>query len=334
MVKKGSSTIVVASAVGGNFSVSIAKFVGWFLTGSPSMLAESIHSLADTCNQALLLVGIRHGRLGESPEYPWGRSSATYLWNLISAMGIFFVGFGVTTYHGVASLLSPHESHAAEHRWTLFGILAFAFVVEVIILVGAYREVARRRGKRGLWNYIMTGDDPTSVAVLLEDAVAVLGVLLAALGVWVSSSTGSSTADSITSIVIGCLLGFMAVVLAYANGRLLVGAAPTPQEVEAIKAFLEGQPSVEKVLVLKTRIGGPGQVRIAAEVEFHGSALIDRERIKQDANLLRDAPAESTRVLADTAERMVRVMGNEINRIERELYEAFPRISAIELEVN
>ena len=126
----------------------------------------------------------------------------------------------------------------------------------------------------------------------------------------------------------------MAVILAAANGRLLLGAAATPEEVDAIRGLLERQPCVEKVHVLKTRIGGPGRVRIAAEIEFHGAALIDREQIRRDAEVARENLEKLTPVLVDTAERMVRIVGKEINRIERDLREEFPKVSAVELEVN
>jgi len=329
----GASKAVVLWAVGGNFSVTVAKFVGWCVTRSPSLLAESLHSAADTANQALLLVGIRHSSLGPTEAYPWGRASARYLWNLISAMGIFFVGFGVTTYHGVASLIHPHAPDT-ENAVLVFGILVFSFVVECYVLLKAYRGVREIQGNRGLWEFITTGDDPTAVAVLLEDSIAVLGVLLAAAGYFISIRTGSGIPDAVASTVIGGLLGVMALVLAYANSRLLLGAAATPDEVNAIRSFLERQSSVEKVFVLKTRIVGPGRIRIAAEVEFHGAAMIDRDQMERDAATVRGNPSKLPSVLADTAERMVRIVGKEINRIERDLCSEFPSVVAVELEVN
>ena len=126
----------------------------------------------------------------------------------------------------------------------------------------------------------------------------------------------------------------MALVLAYAKSRLLLGAAATPDEVNAIRSFLERQSSVEKVFVLKTRIVGPGRIRIAAEVEFHGAAMIDRDQMERDAATVRENPSKLPSVLADTADRMVRIVGKEINRIERDLCSEFPSVVAVELEVN
>ena len=332
--KSVSTTAVVLSAVAGNGVVALAKFVGWFLTSSPSMLAEAIHSVADTANQVLLYVGIKHSKAGPSSRYPWGRSNARYLWNLISAMGIFFVGFGVTTYHGVSSLWHGHTPTSGNEVTVLMFILLFALIVEGGILYMAYRRVMRSKGKMSLWSYVLEGDDPTAVAVLLEDSVAVLGVLLAFFGIFVSQLTGSGVADSVASILIGCLLGVMALMLAYANGRLLLGVSARPQEVEAIREFLEEQPTVEKVLILKTHVSGPGTIRVAAEVEFHGGTLIDRVQLERDAEEIREDLSQVVPVLVDSADRMIRMMGKEINRIERALRDRFPQISSVELEVN
>ena len=334
MAGSAKSTFVVISAVGGNFIVAIAKLIGWLLTGSPSMLAEGIHSVADTANQALLYVGIRHSSREPDAQFPGGFGSARYLWNLISAMGIFFVGFGATTYHGVSSLFHPHAAGEHSTAWISFAILLFALIVEGYILMVAYRAVREMKGKRGWWEHLSKGDDPTSVAVLLEDAVAVLGVILAMLGIAISYWYGTALADSIASITIGCLLGAMAVLLAYINGRLLIGTAAQPEEIEQIRKFLEKQSSVEKVHVLHTRIAGPARMRLMAEIEFHGGTLIDSKQIERDADKVRNELDQLVPVLAATAERMVRVVGAEINRLERELRERFPKLGGIELEVH
>jgi zinc transporter 9 len=329
---KGSTFRVVLMAVVGNGAITIAKFVGWLMTASPSMLAEAIHSAADTSNQILLLVGIRHGRSGPSPEFPWGRHSARYLWNLISAVGIFFVGFGVTTYHGVHSLLEPQHVHADDSFWIPIGILVFAFVVEGYVLLAAVQDVRRKKGERGLFEYLRYGDDPTPVAVMLEDGVAVLGVVLALVGFWLARLYGTTLPDAITAIIIGVLLGVMALVLGYANGRLLIRAATHPADQREIRAFVEALPYVERLASLKTEVMGPDRIRLTMEIEFHGEQLIDRTQITRDAEEIRGGK-DPLPILVDTAERMVRVVGREVNDLERRIQERFPQVAIIELEV-
>lgn len=296
------------------------------------MMAEAIHSFADTANQGLLYVGIKHGRSGPSREFPWGQSSSRYLWNLISAVGIFFIGFGVTTYHGVSSLFKPHEAFLSELYWLPIAILTLSFFVEGCVLVIAYKKMKMKQGKRSLKDTILSGDDPTIVAVLLEDSIAVVGVAIALAGLWLSHLYQSSLPDAIASIIIGMLLGVMAVLLAFVNGRLLIGMAVSEAKEKDLRQFIEVYPSVEKVISLKTQILGPNQVKLTAEIEFHGGIMFDRKQVEADAELIREGE-EPLPILVDTIERTVRVVGNEINKLETAIRERFPEISSISLEV-
>ncbi len=333
MASFDSGTKVVISAIVGNGIITLAKFFGWMITRSPSMLAEGIHSLADTSNQVLLYVGIRHSRGGPTAEYPFGMSNSRYVWNLISAMGIFFVGFGVTTYHGIHSLFYISE-YTGEVSWLTIFILIFSFVVEFYVFLLAVKEVRHVKGNRTFFEHIRYGDDPTSVAVLLEDGIAVLGVLFALTGIGLSHFFESQYPDAIAATLIGLLLGVMALVLAVSNARLLIGVSADSDLEDEIRKFLETIPSVEKITKLKTEVLGPGKLWLGMEVEFHGTVLIDRSFFERQAKVIRDGEKDPLPVLVDTAESMVRVMGNEINRIERELHSKFPSLSVIDLEVN
>ncbi len=332
-IRTDSTLRAVLAAVAGNALVTTAKFVGWFISLSPSMLAEAVHSLADTLNQVLLFVGIRHGAGKPTPAYPFGKGRARYIWNLVSAMGIFFVGFGFTTYHGVSELLmlTPHD--AVGDNSTAILILIFAFVVETYTLLLAYKAVQEARGDRAFWDYVRTGDDPTGVAVLLEDAIAVIGVLTALTGLWLSNIFQSPVPDAICSIIIGCLLGIMAVILAISNGRILMGISATADEETEIREFIESYPTVERVASLKTAVLAPGSLRLAVEIEFHGGILIQREQIERDAERIRDGE-DPAYILFETAERMVRVVGREINKLESDVVARFPQVHVIDLEVN
>lgn len=323
----------VLFAIGGNAIVTVAKFLGWLISRSPSMLAESIHSLADTANQVLLLIGIRHGTGRPTKEFPFGKGRARYIWNLISAVGIFFLGFGFTTWHGVEQLLAAQSTDAIYEGPLPLAILVLALAIESYTFFVALRGVNEARGETGFWEFVRHGDDPTGVAVLLEDSIAVLGVVTAFVGIMLSRHLQSPVPDAIASIAIGCLLGIMAVTLAVANARILMGASVGQDREQEIREYLESLPAIERVTSLKTAVMAPGNVRLAAEIEFHGSTFIDRHMIERDAERIRDGE-DPTPVLFETAERMVRVMGREINRLEAQIRQEFPEVTYIDLEVN
>jgi len=323
---------VLAAAIG-NSLVTASKFVAWGISFSPSILAEAIHSLADTLNQILLFIGIRHGEGQPTALYPFGKGRARYIWNLVSAMGIFFVGFGFTTYHGLSKFIEASPNDPVSESWIPLVVLGISLLVESYTMVIAFKSVNQSRGERPFWDYIINGDDPTGVAVLLEDTIAVTGVFVAFIGYYLSRSLGSPYPDAICSIIVGCLLGVMAVLLAIANGRILMGVSASVDEEEAIREFLQNYPSVERVVSMKTAVMAPGSLRVALEIEFHGGIIISREQIERDAERIRDGE-DPTYILFETAERMVRVVGREINKLEQDLIEEFPQIHVVDLEVN
>lgn len=332
-IKPDSSLRAVVAAIIGNSLVTCAKFAGWLISLSPSMLAETVHSLADTLNQILLFVGIRHGAGKPTPSYPFGKGRARYIWNLVSAMGIFFVGFGFTTYHGINTLLGLSVTDEIHDSWIPIVILGASFIIESYTLYVAVGSVNEARGDKPFWEFVRVGDDPTGVAVLLEDAIAVIGVVTAFIGIYLSRTLNSPLPDAISSIVIGCLLGVMAVALAVANGRILMGVSASADEESEIREFLESFPTVERVVSLKTAVLAPGSVRLAVEIEFHGGILINRHQIERDAERIRNGE-DPTYILFETAERMVRTVGREINKLELDLVSQFPQIKVVDLEVN
>lgn len=331
-IATNSSLRAVLAAVTGNFLVTSAKFAGWALSMSPSMLAEAVHSLADTLNQVLLFVGIRHGEGKPTQSYPFGKGRARYIWNLVSAMGIFFVGFGFTVYHGLDKLIE-NPARQADTQLISFIILAVSLLVEGYTFWIAIKSVNEVRGEKNFFEFVRFGDDPTVVAVFLEDAIAVIGVFVALIGLALSQHLDSSIPDAICSVIIGCLLGVMAVVLAIANGRILMGVSAGADEESEIREFLEAYPSVERVTSLKTAVMAPGSVRLAIEVEFHGGILINRQQIERDAERIREGE-DPAYILVETAERMVRTVGREINKLESDIIKRFPQVQMIDLEVN
>jgi zinc transporter 9 len=171
------------------------------------------------------------------------------------------------------------------------------------------------------------------MAVIFEDGIAVLGVLLAGFGIWLSSIYQSHIPDAIAAIIIAFLLGVVAIVLAYSNGQLLIGKAMSQSDELELKGFIESLPQVERVATIKTTVVGPNRTQLTAEIEFHGSTFIDKNQIYKDADRLKQGE-DPIPILVDTTERTVRILGNHINQIEKKIYQNFPEISSIELEVN
>lgn len=323
----------VIAAVSANLLVTIAKFIGWMTSFSPSMLAATIHSLADVCNQTLLYIGIKHGSSSQPTKmYPHGKGQARYIWNLISAVGIFFIGFGVTTYHGLSQLIAP-SNQESENFWLQIGILVFAFIVEGFSLKVAYSSVKEIKGDSSFKDFFRFGNDPTTVGVLFEDSLAIVGVTIALAGIGLSHLTGSHVPDAVASILIGFLLGVMAIALAILNGRILMGISAGLDIEAEIREFVESDEKVERVTSIKTSVLAPGRLRLSLEVEFHGGILIDREVINRDAEKIRDGE-DPAYILFETSERMVRLVGRTINQLEAKIHKEFPEVVLIDLEVN
>lgn len=332
-----SSLVSVIVAVSVNAVITVAKFVGYAITGSPALLAEGIHSVADVGNQFLLWIGIKASQKEADPDHPYGFGPARYLWNLKSAMGIFFLGCGVTLYHGCHSLyelLAHGVHHSDEGSWWGPGILGLALVLEGFSLLVALKGIAKDKGEMGWWEFMNEGDDPTGVGVLLEDSAAVVGVLIAFAGVMLSHVTGSPIYDSIASILIGLLLGWLAIFLAKANGRLLIGASVSPRQKERIRKVLEEDEMVEKVDDLKTRIIGQGQMRVKCEVDLYEKLIAKRmsDALKQDADRIREGD-DPMKVLVDVVGRTVRITGDEIERLESKIKDVAPTAVHIDLEL-
>jgi zinc transporter 9 len=205
----------VSIAIGTNSVIAISKGIGWFLTGSPTLFAETIHSLADVGNQVLLKVGEMRGRGAPDAEHPFGRGQETYFWALVSAVSVFFIGCGINVYHGVQALLNP--THEGSFSLLVIGLLVFALALESWTFVVALRELGGIRGLRE------NRHNTTVLAVLLEDTIALIGILLTLVVAGSSYLLGPHPEfDAAIAIVVGLLLGVMAIFLAALNRRLLI----------------------------------------------------------------------------------------------------------------
>ena len=234
----------VSLSIGTNTAIAVSKGFGWLVTGSPTLFAETIHSVADVANQILLKVGEVRGRGGPDALHPFGRGQEKFFWALVSAVSVFFVGCGINVYHGVHALLSPE---AVEPFTPLvIGLLLFALALESLTFVVAIREI-------GGWKGLLANRANTTVlAVVLEDAVALLGILLTLLVAGVSFAAGPRPGfDAFVAIAVGVMLGVMAIFLTALNRRLLIDTADTELD-RASAEFLaaRGAPAAVSSIVL------------------------------------------------------------------------------------
>lgn len=327
------SATAVISAISGNAFITIIKVIAFLFSGSSAMLAEAIHSGADVVNQIFLLFGIRQSETAPNAEYQWGTGHARYVWNLISAVGVFFAGCGISVYRGIHALVYPESVASGTIFYVSLGVLVVSFGLDGYTLIVAARGIRAKKGNMDFTEYLLEGDDPTIVGVFLEDVVATLGVFIAFMGIYFSHKLGSSTPDAVAAITIGLLLGFVAIFLAYKNVHFLLGASIPKEQSDDITEFIQALPSVESVVSLKTEVLGPGKIHLVLELEFHGAFFIDRDQIDRDAKDILSGEAVVP-ILVDTTERAIRRLGREINIIERKIKAEFPQVASIDLEVN
>jgi cation diffusion facilitator family transporter len=263
------SKTAVYAAVAANLAIAASKFVAAAFTGSSAMLSEGIHSLVDTGNGGLLLVGMRRSMLPPDEEHPFGHGKELYFWSLIVAVMIFAVGGGVSAYEGVLHILNPHPIESP--AWS-YGVLAAAAVMESVSLAFAIRGFRSVRGRRGVWETIHTSKDPSTFTVLFEDVAALLGIVAAFVGVLLGHLLENPAWDGAASIVIGALLASVAVLLAYETKGLLVGEGADPALVASLRALVLGDPAVRAIPKLVTMYFGPQTVLLAMDVRFDGDA--------------------------------------------------------------
>ncbi len=332
----GGSEKAVYAAIAGNSVVMLSKFGAFLVSGSPGMLGEAIHSLADVGNQSLLALGIRKSLMPPEEGFPYGFHRDRYIWALISAVGIFFLGCGVTMYHGVHSFLDPHVPNP-DHIGIVIGALVFSLLIEGATLLVALRSVNDARGDRSLLEYVRTTSDPMASAVLLEDGAAVIGVGLAFCGVGLTWLTGEPRFDAAFTILIGLLLGAIAVALIQRNRALLLGERPQVETVDRIVMILKAQPEVEQLHEVKMVVLGSGALRLAADVDFDGRAIARTVLAGEDLDAIRGAwesPEHMQQWLEEFGEKIVEELGDAVDRIEAELVEKVPQLSHVDLEAD
>jgi cation diffusion facilitator family transporter len=257
---------VVLAAMSGNAVITLAKFVAAVLSGSVSMLAESVHSLADTANQALLLLGTHLGKKSDPVRYPLGRATEVYFWSFVVAMMLFLLGGVFAIYEGIEKLVHP-SAHAGSLT-TPVVVLVLSTVCEAVSFAVALREFKKQKGQRPIHEALFAGKDPTIPIVLLEDTGALIGLALALAAVVVSALTRSPLPDAIGSIAIGALLCTIGFLLARDTKSLLIGEGATPEARQRVLDSIRGTPGLLAVTQMLTYHLGPETVLLALKVRF------------------------------------------------------------------
>ena len=261
----GHGTKSVIAALLANLGIAVAKFIGWLLTGASSMLAEALHSVADSGNQAMLLLGGRLARREPDPHHPFGHGRVRYFAAFLVAVVLFTLGALFSLYEGYQKL---HHPHALERPAVALAILAVGLVLEGLSLRTAAREARPARGEQSWWSFIRTTKKPELAVVLLEDTAAELGLSMAFVGVGLAALTGDPLYDALGTLAIGALLGVVAVVLGIEMYSLLVGEAASPQEETLIRQTIASIPGIARLVQLRTMHLGPDELLVVAKVEI------------------------------------------------------------------
>ena len=260
-----SGTKAILAAFLANLGIAVAKLVGFVFTSSSAMLAESVHSFADTGNQALLLFGGKSARREASREHPFGYGRERYFWAFVVAVVLFTLGSVFALYEGIDKLRHPHELESP--LWAI-GILAVAIVLESVSLRTAITAANPLRNGASWWSFIRNSKAPELPVVLLEDAAALFGLVIALVAVGVAIITDNARWDGAGTVAIGLLLGVIAVVLATEMRSLLIGEAASASDLEAITETIGSSPHVERLIHMKTQHLGPDELLVAAKVAF------------------------------------------------------------------
>ena len=267
MSASGSKRAIVAALLA-NAGIAAAKFTGFFITGSSSMLAEGVHSVADTSNQGLLLWGQREASKKPDALHQFGYGRSRYFYSFVVALVLFSLGAAFALYEGYEKVVRPHELTSP---LVAVGILVVAICLESYSFRTAMVESRPLKGPGGWWHFIRTSRNPELPVVLLEDTGALIGLALALAGVGLTVATGNPVWDGIGTLCIGALLAVIAVILMVEMHSALIGEGATRLEDQAIRSALEQTPHIDRVIHLRTQYMGPDDLLVGAKIAV-GSA--------------------------------------------------------------
>jgi cation diffusion facilitator family transporter len=265
-MSSGSAKKTIYAAITANFAIAIVKFIAAAITGSSAMLSEGIHSIVDTGNELLLLLGLRLSQRQPDDSHPFGYGQELYFWTLIVALFIFAVGGGMSIYEGVNHLLVPEP--LTDPFWNYI-VLILAVVFEGYSWYIALQQFLATKGDENFWKAIRASKDPTIFTILFEDSAALIGLFLAFLGVFSGHLWNNVYLDGVASIAIGVILAGVALLLAYESKGLLIGEGANAATVADIKAITQADFAVKEVLRVLTLHFGPEEILLNLEIRFN-----------------------------------------------------------------
>ncbi len=319
--------IAVLRAIIWNFIVTIMKFIGFIMSWSWALFAEAIHSFADTMNQVLLFIWIKKSQKKADNNYDYGYWKERFFWAIISACWIFFLWAWITIYHWIEWLINPH---IIETSFWIYFILVFAFIVEWVTLYIALKSIYVKE----LWLVeSIKNSDNASLAVILEDSVAMLWVLIAFMSILLTQITKISYFDSIWSIIIWFLLAFVAIFLIIENRRYLLWKAIDEETKDEIIELIQSEPIIKKVMHFKSEALNLNNYVIKCDVEFNWSHLI-KEINKNWFLSEKDDYNEFLKFCVDYADRVPRIIWKNIDVLEKKIKTKYPEVKHIDIELN
>ena len=294
-MNEGSRKAIIA-AFFANLGIAISKFVGFLLTGSAGLAAEAVHSLADTGNQGLLMLGAKRSSKVRDDEHPFGHQRERYFWAFVVALVLFSMGGLFAIYEGISKLRHPHET---ESMGIAIGILVVAILLESYSLRTALKEVAHvKKKEQSYWQFIRTSKSPELPTVLLEDIAAEVGLMFALTGVLLGHFTHNPRWDAVGSIAIGVLLVIVAFILGFEMKALLIGEAASKDDRVALCSALQNHQHVSEVVYMHTEHLGPDTLLVAAKVIFDPALTAgDVSRIIDEAEVAMRAAVPTARFI-------------------------------------
>ena len=259
------SRTAIFAAIAGNLAIAATKFVAAALTGSSAMLSEGIHSVVDTGNGGLLLLGVRMSKKPADAAHPFGHGKELYFWSLVVAILIFALGGGMSVYEGVTHI--AHPNHGQDPTWN-YVVLGIAIVFESASFYFALKAFRKEMGQQGVWQTIHASKDPTTFTILFEDTAALLGLLVAFAGIFLGHALNNPYLDGVASITIGVILGVVAGFLAYESKGLLIGEGVDQPTLKSIRKIAREDPAVVKVRKALTMHFGPHDVLLTLDIQF------------------------------------------------------------------
>ncbi len=267
----GSKKVIIAALIG-NALIAVTKFFAAAITGSSAMLSEGIHSLVDTGNQVLLLYGLKRAAKPPDENFPYGYGKEIYFWCFVVSILIFALGGGISIYEGILHIRYPQPINNPTINYIVLGL---AIIFEAVAWYFAFREFNRVRGQWGFLEAIQRAKDPTIFVVLFEDSAAMLGLVVAFVGIWLTQATGFLVFDGIASVTIGLILFGTAIWLAYETKGLLIGESANRSVVRGVREIIAAKLNVNHVNEVLTMHMGPDFILANISVDFKNELTVD-----------------------------------------------------------